>query len=117
VSLTFKSVAVGIGGTSGEGILSYRGKDYPFSISGVSLVDIGVSTFQWAGKVYDLKSLNDFPGNYAAAQAGFAVRGGTSELSMRNAHGVSILFLSTDGKEAGTRLNLGLAGVTIQLKK
>lgn len=116
VSLTFKSVAVGVGGTSGEGILSYQGKDYPFSISGVSLVDIGVSTFQGAGKVYDLKSLNDFPGNYAAAQAAFAVRGGSGEVSMRNARGVSIVLLSTGGKEAGTRLNLGPAGVTVKMK-
>ncbi|MGH7833066.1 MAG: DUF1134 domain-containing protein, partial [Candidatus Binatia bacterium] len=71
---------------------------------------------QGAGKVYDLKSLNDFPGNYAAAQAGFAVRGGTGELSMRNARGVSIVFLSTEGKEAGTRLNLGPGGVTIKMR-
>jgi hypothetical protein len=116
VSLTFKSVAVGIGGSSGDGILSYRGRDYPFSISGVSLVDIGVSTFQGAGKVYDLKSLNDFAGNYASAQAGFAVRGGTGELSMRNARGVSIVFLPTGGQEAGTRLNLGPGGVTIKMR-
>jgi hypothetical protein len=117
VSLTFKSVAVGIGGTSGEGILSYQGKDYPFSVSGVSLVDIGVSTFQGAGKVYDLKSVNDFPGNYAAAQAAFAVRGGSGEMSMRNARGVSVVLLPTEGKEAGTRLSLGPAGVTINFKK
>jgi hypothetical protein len=117
VSLTFKSVAVGIGGSSGEGVLSYQGKDYPFSISGVSLVDIGVSTFEGAGKVYDLKSLSDFPGNYAAAQAAFAVRGGTGDVSMRNARGVSIVFLPNGGKEAGTRLNLGPGGVTINFKK
>jgi hypothetical protein len=116
VSLTFKSVAVGIGGSSGDGILSYRGRDYPFSISGVSLVDVGVSTFQGAGKVYDLKSLNDFAGNYVAAQAGLAVRGGTGELSMRNTRGVSIVLLSTGGKESGTRLNLGPGGVTIKMK-
>jgi hypothetical protein len=117
VSLTFKSVAVGIGGSSGEGILSYQGKDYPFSVSGLSLVDIGVSTFKGAGKVYDLKSLNDFPGNYAAAQAAFAVRGGTGDVSMRNARGVSVVLLPTEGKEAGTRLSLGPAGVTINFKK
>ena len=51
VSLTFKAVGIGIGGSSGEGMLSYRGKDYPFTISGVNLGDNGVSTFQDAGKV------------------------------------------------------------------
>jgi hypothetical protein len=117
LSLTFKSVAVGVGGSSGEGMLSFQGKEYPFSISGVSLVDVGVSTFQGAGKVYDLKSLNDFSGNYAAAQAGFAVRGGSSDLSMRNSRGVSIVLSSDRSKEAGTRLNLGPGGVTIKLKQ
>ena len=116
VSLTFKSVAVGVGGSSGEGILSYQGKDYPFYISGLSFVDIGVSTFRGTGKVYELKSLNDFPGNYASAQATFAVRGGTGEMSMRNGRGVSIVLSSAEGKEAGTRLNLGPAGVTIKMK-
>jgi hypothetical protein len=116
ISLTFKSVGVGIGGSSGEGMLSYRGKDYPFAISGLSFADIGVSTFQGTGRVYDLQSVNDFSGNYAAAQAAFAVRGGSGELSMRNSRGVSIVFTANEGKEAGTRLNLGPSGVTIRLK-
>jgi hypothetical protein len=116
ISLTFKSVGVGIGGSSGGGTLSYRGKDYPFSISGLSFADIGASTFQGTGRVYDLKSLDDFSGNYAAAQAAFAVRGGSGELSMRNSRGVSIVLIANEGKEAGTRLNLGPAGVNIKLK-
>ena len=54
VSLNFKSVGIGIGGSSGEGRLSYQGKDLPFTISGLNLADVGVSNFQGAGKVYDL---------------------------------------------------------------
>jgi len=116
VSLNFKSVALGVGASSGEGILSYQGKEYPFSVSGLSLVDVGVSSFSGAGKVYDLKNLGDFPGNYAAAQAAFAVRGGQGEFSMRNAKGVTFVVLSNEGKESGTRLNLGPGGVTIRMK-
>jgi hypothetical protein len=116
VSLNFKSVALGVGASSGEGILSYQGKEYPFSVSGLSLVDVGVSSFSGAGKVYDLKNLGDFPGNYAAAQAAFAVRGGQGEFSMRNAKGVTFVVLSNEGKESGTRLNLGPGGVTIKMK-
>ena len=117
VSLNFKSVGIGIGGSSGEGMLSFQGKDYPFTISGLNLADIGVSSFQGAGKVYDLKNVNDFSGNYAAAQAGFAIRGGQSDLSMRNGKGVSIVVLANEGKEGGTRMSLGPAGVTLNLKK
>jgi hypothetical protein len=116
VTLNFKSVGIGIGGSSGDGILSYQGKDYPLTISGVNLVDLGVSQFQGAGKVYDLKNLSDFSGNYAAAQAGFAVRGGQSALSMRNAKGVTVVILQDEGKESGTRLGLGPSGITLKLK-
>ena len=117
VSLNFKSLGLGIGGSSGHGVLTFQGKDYPFSISGLNLADVGVSNFQGAGKVYDLKGLSDFSGNYAAAQAAFAVRGGQSEVSMRNGKGVTIIVLANEGKESGTRLSLGLSGVTISLKK
>jgi hypothetical protein len=116
VKLNFKSVGIGVGGSSGDGVLSYQGKDYPFTISGVNVADIGVSNFEGAGKVYDLKNLNDFAGNYAAAQAGLAVRGGQSELSMRNGKGVTIVVLANEGKESGTRLSLGPSGVTFKLK-
>ena len=109
-------MALGIGGSYGEGILAYQGKNYPFSISGVSLVDIGISTFLGAGKVYELKNLNDFSGNYAAAQAAFAIRGGAGEVSMRNAKGATIIVLSSEGKESATRLSLGPSGVSIKLK-
>jgi hypothetical protein len=114
--MNFKSVGIGIGGSSGQGVLNYQGKEYPFTVSGVNLLDVGVSEFRGAGKVYDLKSLNDFSGNYAAAQAGFAVRGGLSELSMRNGKGVTVVFVGDEGKESGTKISLGPSGVTLKLK-
>jgi hypothetical protein len=116
VKLHFKSVGVGIGGSSGDGVLSYQGKDYPLAISGLNVGDLGVSQFQGAGKVYDLKSIADFSGNYVATQAGFAVRGGQSSLSMRNAKGVTVVILQDQGKESGTRLSLGPSGVTLKIK-
>jgi hypothetical protein len=117
VKLHFKSVGVGVGGSSGNGILSYQGKDYPIAISGLNIGDIGVSQFQGAGKVYDLKTVADFSGNYVAAQAAFAVRGGQSALSMRNAKGVTVVILQDQGKESGTRLSLGPSGITLKLKE
>ncbi len=82
----------------------------------MSLGEVGASSFQGAGKVYDLTSLSNFSGNYAAAQAGFAVRGGQSELTMRNGKGVTIVVLANEGKESGTRLSLGPSGIGITLK-
>jgi hypothetical protein len=116
VRLNFKSVGIGIGGSTGDGVLSYQGKDYPVTVSGLNIADLGVSQFQGAGKVYDLKNISDFSGNYAAAQAAFAVRGGQSSLSMRNVKGVTIVILQDEGKESGTRFGLGPSGVTLKLK-
>jgi hypothetical protein len=116
ISLNFKSAGLVVGGTSGEGVLSYKGRDYPFTISGLNVGDVGVSSFQGAGKVYDLKTLNDFAGNYAGSEAGFAVRGGQSELSMRNGKGVTIVVLANEGKESGTRISLGASGISVKLK-
>jgi hypothetical protein len=116
VSLNFKSVALGVGGSSGDGVLTYQGKDYPFSISGVSFADVGVSSFSGAAKVYDLKSVKDFAGNYAASQASFAVGGGGSEIAMKNSNGVTIVVLKNEGKESGTKLSLGPGGMKLQMK-
>jgi hypothetical protein len=115
VSLNLKSAGLVVGGSSGDGMLSYRGHDYPFTLSGLNLGDVGVSTFQGAGKVYDLTSLSDFSGNYAGTEAAFALRGGQSEVSMRNAKGVTIVLLANEGKESGTRVGLGVSGVNIKM--
>jgi hypothetical protein len=116
VKLNFKSVGAVVGSSSGDGVLSYGGKDYPFTVSGFSLGDVGSSNFEGAGKVYDLKNLKDFAGNYSAAQATFAIGGGQSDLSMSNGKGVTIIVLANQGKESGTRLSLGPSGVTLKLK-
>ena len=116
VSLRYKSVSLGVGASWGDGVLRYQGKSYPISISGLNLADIGASEFRGVGKVYDLTRVSDFAGTYAAAQTAFAIRGGTADVSMRNAKGVTIVILADDGKESGTRLNLGASGVTIKLK-
>jgi len=55
-----KSIGLDISGGSGDGVLSYQGKDYPLAISGINIADVGVSQFQGAGKVYDLKNGADF---------------------------------------------------------
>jgi hypothetical protein len=117
VSLNLKSVGLVVGGSSGDGVLSFQGRDYPFTISGVNLGDVGVSSFQGAGKVYELKNASDFSGNYVGSGAAFAVGGGQGELSMRNAKGVTIVVLANEGKESGTRISLGASGINIKLKQ
>jgi hypothetical protein len=116
VTLNMKSVALGVGATQGEAVLNFQGKNYPFTISGVSLVDVGISKFTGAGKVYDLRSPRDLAGTYGATQSTFAVAGGASAMSMKNANGVNIVILKNEGQESGTQLSVGPAGVTITMK-
>ena len=117
VTLNMKSVALGVGATQGDGILNYQGKSYPFSISGLSLVDVGISNFTGAGKVYDLKSPQDLAGTYGASQATFAIAGGATAMSMKNDKGVTIVVLKNEGQESGTQLKIGPAGMKIMMKQ
>ena len=114
LKLKSKSIALGAGVSWGDGILTFQGRDYPFSVSELSLLDLGASSVTGTGKVYNLNNLSDFSGNYVATQATFAVAGGNGELTMTNAKGVVITLSS---QESGTQLTAGPSGVSINLKK
>ena len=116
VTLNLKSVALGVGASQGEGVLNFQGKSYPFTISGMSLVDVGISSFTGAGKVYDLKSPGDLAGTYGGSQATFAIAGGASAMSMKNEKAVTIVVLKNEGKESGTQFTLGPGGMKITMK-
>jgi outer membrane immunogenic protein len=68
-------------------VLTYQGKEYPFSVQGLSAGDIGASSAEAAGDVYGLKKLEDFNG-YTSTSAGAAVGGGGGAATMRNQNGV-----------------------------
>jgi hypothetical protein len=107
------SVAVGVGYTWGHGELAYRETSHQFSISGVSVVDVGATNFTATGKVYKLTRLSDFAGNYAAAGAGITIAGGGTAQYLKNEHGVVIKLLSTD---VGLKFKLSADGVHVALK-
>ena len=113
MSFKSKSIALGAGVSWGDGALNFQGKNYPFSISELSLVDLGFSSVSGTGRVYNLTNLADFSGNYVATQATFSVSGGTGELTMTNAKGVVV---SISSQESGTQLSAGPSGITLKLK-
>jgi len=106
------SIAAGIGYVWGHGELVYGGQKRKFSVSGLSIVDVGVADISATGVVYNLKSPEDFNGNYAAVSAGLTVAGGGSASYLKNEHGVVIKLLSTT---RGLRFNLAAHGVSIKL--
>jgi len=43
VTLESKSIAIGVGVRWGHGVLPYRGNKYPFTLNGLTIVDLGIS--------------------------------------------------------------------------
>ena len=113
VKISSKAIAVGVGVTWGDGTLTYEGKSMPFSVSGLSVVDLGITDITTTGEVFNLKKLSDFSGNYAAGEAGAAIGGGPTDTIMKNENGVVIRL---HGTQKGARLTLAAAGVTLKLK-
>ena len=113
VTMESRSIAAGVGVTWGDGKLTFNGKEYPFTINGLSVVDFGISRASAAGDVYNLTDVSKFAGTYAAAEAGFTLAGGAGGITMRNSEGVIINLRSTS---RGASLTLGTSGLTITMK-
>jgi hypothetical protein len=114
VTIQSTAIAAGIGVTWGDGKLSFKGKDYPFSIDGLTLVDWGISRVNATGDVYNLDDVAKLGGTYVAAEAGLTLAGGIGGMVLRNQNGVVLHVRSTS---QGARLQLGPSGLTIKLKQ
>ena len=113
VELSGGAVAAGIGYTWGGGTLTFKNHKHNFGISGLSIVDVGASSYSASGNVYHLNKLSDFDGNYVALSAGAAIAGGANAVYLQNQNGVVIKVSAT---EIGLRFNLAASGVNVTLK-
>jgi hypothetical protein len=113
VTIESTSIAIGIGVQWGDGILKFQEKEYKFSVKGLSVVDLGVSSISAKGNVYHLKKVSDFGGIYTAAEAGIAVGGGAGAQTMKNQNGVIMNLTST---QAGIQFKLAPEGIKVELK-
>jgi hypothetical protein len=103
---------VGVGG--GEGVLVYRGKRYPFTVSGMSVgFTIGASTTKLVGRAINLRGPASIEGSYGVAGAGGAVVAGAGGVQLQNGNGV---ILQLSGPKVGAELSAAVGGVTIRLK-
>lgn len=107
------SVAVGIGFQWGGGTLTCGEEKHEFKIKGLSVVDVGISKATATGKVYNLKNLDDFNGNYTAAKASATVAGGAGVAVLKNQNGVKIELKATT---QGLEFALAPSGVNFELK-
>ncbi|MGL9618658.1 hypothetical protein QRQ56_11685 [Bradyrhizobium sp. U531] len=103
---------VGVGG--GEGVLLYRGKKYPFTVSGMSVgLTVGASTTKLVGRALNLRGPASIEGSYVVGGAGGAVAAGAGAVQLQNGNGV---ILQLSGPKVGAEVSAAVGGVTIRLK-
>ena len=118
-TLRFKggSFALGIGFRWGSGTLTYKGKNYPVKVNGLSVGKVGMTDVSAYGEVFNLKHLQDFNGHYsfgAAGTRGVTIAKGKAGTLMSNPAGV-IVRLSTTQK--GVNVNATGGGVDMQIQR
>jgi hypothetical protein len=114
IELTQGQVGVGIGFSWGDGTLKFQGKKYPVKVTGLSVIDVGITKATAKGSIYNLKKLEDFDGNYTSATAEGTLGGGVGATTMKNQNGVVIHLITTT---KGVNVKLAPAGVELMLKK
>jgi hypothetical protein len=112
VIFTKGGFVVGVGG--GEGVLTLRGRHYPFTVSGMSVgFTIGASTMKLTGRALNLRGPASIEGSYSAVGAGGALVAGAGGVQLQNANGV---ILQLSGPKVGAEVSAAVGGVTIRLK-
>ena len=114
--MSIGGVHLGIGGSSGSGTLTYRGKNYPFRVSGLAIGRVGVTSSSAVGDVFNLRHLQDFNGNYTVGGAGtrgVTLGAGRTGTIMSNQAGVIVRISST---QRGVAVNATGGGLTMQLQ-
>lgn len=112
VKLVKAGLMLGTGG--GSGILTYRGRDYPFRVSGLSLgVTAGASVNRLEGWASGIRQVSDFAGIYSSVGGGGAFVGGFGGIHLGNEKGVRI---ELQGPRAGMEFAANLTRVRISLR-
>ena len=112
VTIETMSAGVGLGVTWGDGVLDYRGEKYPFTVRSFDVGDIGVAKVIATGMVFNLKSVEDFSGMFAAVVASGTLGGGAGSGAMYNNNKVSMVWTGTN---QGLNLSLAHSGINVQL--
>lgn len=103
-----------VGGSGGEGTLTFHGRRYPISVGGVSGgLAFGASKTYFQGRVRNIRRVRDATGAYAAAGGGGAIGKGAQVIVMTNGKGAQ---LELKGQQVGLQVNADITGLAITLK-
>lgn len=114
VAVIFTKGGFILGVGAGEGVLTLRGKNYPFTVSGMSVgFTIGASTTKLVGRALNLNGPASIEGTFSAVGAGGAIAAGAGGVQLQNANGV---ILQLSGPKVGAEVSAAVGGVTVRLK-
>ena len=114
VRVSFAKAALIAGAGVGRGVLTFDGRDYRFTVYGLSFgVTAGASINRFVGRADYLDRLSDFAGTYTAVGSGGALIGGGGGVQLKNDKGV---IISLHSVKAGLELSANLSGVRIVLE-
>lgn len=115
VRISFIKAGWIIGGAVGSGTLTFRGRNYPLSIGGLTYgLTFGGSQTYLRGRVSNIFRPQDIEGVYGAAGAGATVIRGPQAIILTNQKGA---VLEVSGTQTGLMLNLDLSGMALSLSR
>jgi lipid-binding SYLF domain-containing protein len=113
VRVTVAKAGFIVGAGGGKGVLTFRHRNYPFTVQGLSLgLTAGASINKLVGRADNINELSDFAGTYSAVGAGGALAGGVGGVQLRNDKGVTITL---QGAKAGLEVSANITKVVIVL--
>lgn len=113
VELSSTSIAIGIGVQWGDGTVTLNnGTKHTFSVTGLSVVDLGISSVEATGEIYNLTDISMLSGTYKVFEGGVTAGAGGSAISMENGKGVIINLQST---QLGVKLSVAGGGMDVTL--
>ena len=114
VRISFIKAGWVVGGSVGQGTLTFRGRTYPLSVGGMSYgLTFGGSQTYLHGRVSNIYRPSDIEGVYGAAGAGATIIRGPQAIILSNPKG-AVLQLS--GQQTGLMINLDLSGMALSLR-
>jgi len=113
VRVTVAKAGLVVGAGAGRGTLTFRHRNYPFTVRGLSLgFTAGASINRLVGRADYINELSDFSGIYSVVGGGVALVGGVGRVQLKNDKGV---IITLQGPKAGLELSANLSSVVVTL--
>lgn len=113
VRVTVAKAGFVVGAGGGQGTLTFRHRNYPFTVQGLSLgLTAGASINKLVGRADYMNELGDFAGTYSVVGAGGALIGGVGGVQLKNDKGVVITL---QGAKGGLEVSANVTRVVITL--